>query len=83
MTTKSEMHVGRVLREYIVEYLNVTAKTHSFKGERVLAGSKEEAFNLCKRMTKTGRVKEASETLSCLRVVQNSIPVTERGCRVF
>lgn len=84
MTMKSEMHVGRVLREYIVEYLKVTAKTHSLEGYRVMAGSKAEAIRLCPKMTITGRVKEAGEVLSCLREVANVESLkSDRGCRVF
>ena len=84
MTMKSEMHVGRVLREYIVEYLHVTAKGHNLKGYKVMAGSKAEAINLCPKMTITGRVKEIGEVFSCLKQVVNADSLkSDRGCRVF
>lgn len=84
MTMKSEMHVGRVLREYIVEYLHVTAKGHNLKGYKVMAGSKAEAISLCPKMTITGRVKEMGEVLSCLKEVANVENLkSDRGCRVF
>ena len=84
MAIKSEMHVGMVLREYIVEYLHVTAKGHNLKGYKVMAGSKAEAINLCPKMTITGRVKEVGEVLSCLKEVANVENLkSDRGCRVF
>ena len=84
MAIKSEMHVGKVLREYIVEYLHVTAKGHNLKGYKVMAGSKAEAINLCPKMTITGRVKEVGEVLSCLKEVANVENLkSDRGCRVF
>lgn len=85
MTNSKENYaISKGLKEYIVEFLNVTAKGHSFKGERVMAGSKMEAFNLCKRMTKTGRVLEAGQVFSNLRVIVNADSLkSDRGCRVF
>lgn len=81
---KEKYTISEGLKEYIVEFLNVTAKGHSLKGERVMAGSKMEAFNLCKRMTKTGRVLEVGQVLSGLRVIVNTDSLkSDRGCRVF
>ena len=71
--------------EYIVEYLHVTARTHSFKGYRVYAKSKAEAISKCPKMTITGRVlKIGYETISGLREVVNADYFkSDRGCRVF
>ena len=84
METVKTYKVSEGLREYIVEYLSVTAKSHCLKGERVMAGSKMEAFNLCKRMTKTGRVLRVGDVLSGLReVITVETLKSDRGCRVF
>ena len=71
--------------EFIVEYLHVTPKTHSFKGYRVLAGSKMEAFEKCPKMTKTGRVLRVGDVLSNLREVTNfgGSLKSDRGCVLF
>ena len=83
-TINATYHVGEGLREYIVEYLHVTPKTHCFKGMRVLAGSKMEAFEKCPKMTKTGRVLRVGDVLSGLREIVNADSLkSDRGCRVF
>ena len=85
MTNSKENYaISKGLKEYVVEYLHVTAKGHNLKGYRVMAGSKAEAINLCLKMTITGRVKEVGEVLSCLKEVANVENLkSDRGCRVF
>jgi len=84
-TINANYHVENSVREYIVEYLHVTAKTHCFKGMRVLAGSKMEAFEKCPKMTKTGRVKLVGDVLSNLKEVTNfgGSLKSDRGCVLF
>ena len=82
--SKANYVIGAGLKEYIVEYLHVTAKGHNLKGYKVMAGSKAEAISLCPKMTITGRVKEIGEVFSCLKQVVNVDSLkSDRGCRVF
>ena len=84
MTNSKNYAISKGLKEYIVEYLHVTAKGHNLKGYKVMAGSKAEAINLCPKMTITGRVKEIGEVFSCLKQVVNADSLkSDRGCRVF
>ena len=82
--TKHNYTISAGLKEYLVEYLHVTAKGHSFKECRVLAGCKGEALAKCPKMTVTGRVKEMGEVFSNLReVIAVETLKSDRGCRVW
>ena len=84
MAIKKNYHISEGLREYVVEYLHVTAKTQGFKGYRVYASSKAEALAKCPKMTVTGRVKEMGEVFSNLReVIATETLKSDRGCRVW